>query len=274
MRLEGLRRVPGEIVGVYWDSGVVNDIPALAWFLLSSLVPLALGITALAAVVLGDYAQAQALATRISGVLPSDVHDEIVAVILRTQHESPLLLAGSIGGMVWVSSGAVGVIERCLARLLARPGIGFVLGKVRDLGIAASVTAMTVLMVIVASAGTGLVRRLDPNPTLIRIATPAISLVLTTVLCAGVYRALAGGALRGRAALIGGLLGAVILQGTPTATGYYMRYVAARTPVGLFLMLVGVLATCYLAALGLLLGAAVTARVQLGRRLAAPVGER
>ena len=32
-----------------------RDIPALAWYLLSSLVPLALGLTALAAVALGDY---------------------------------------------------------------------------------------------------------------------------------------------------------------------------------------------------------------------------
>lgn len=42
---------------------------------------------------------------------------------------------------------------------------------------------------------------------------------------------------------------------------------AGRTPVGLFLTLAGVLFTCYLGALGLLLGAAVTARVQVGRPL-------
>jgi uncharacterized BrkB/YihY/UPF0761 family membrane protein len=62
-----------ELVGLYWESGVSADIPALAWYLLSSLVPLALGLTALAAVVLGDYPEAQALATRVSRVLPDDV---------------------------------------------------------------------------------------------------------------------------------------------------------------------------------------------------------
>jgi hypothetical protein len=55
------------------------------------------------------------------------------------------------------------------------------------------------------------------------------------------------------------------LQATPTAAGYYLRYFAGNTPVGLFLMLTGILFTCYVAALGLLLGAAVTARVQLGQ---------
>ncbi len=254
-------------MGLYWDSGVVNEVPALAWFLLSSLVPLALGVTALAALVLGDYAQAQALAVKISNVLPKDVHGEIVSLILRTQHESPLLIAASISGMVWISSGVVGVVERCLGRLLARSGLGFVLGKVRNLALAAVVTVVIVLMVAVASAGTQVVRRIDSNPTLIRVALPAISFVLTVLLCAGVYRVLAGRSLRTRAALTGGLVSAVILQGTPTATGYYMRYVAARTPVGVFLVLTGILVTCYLAALGLLLGAAVTARVQLGRQL-------
>ena len=68
-----LQRFARELVALYWDSGVANDIPALAWFLLSSLVPLALGITALAAVALGDYAKAQALSVRISKVLPKDV---------------------------------------------------------------------------------------------------------------------------------------------------------------------------------------------------------
>ena len=43
-----VRRFARELVGLYWDSGVANDVPALAWFLLSSLVLLT-GVTALAA---------------------------------------------------------------------------------------------------------------------------------------------------------------------------------------------------------------------------------
>lgn len=263
----GLRRLPRELIGLYWDSGIVNDVPALAWFLLSSLVPLALGVTALAAVVLGDYARAQAIATRISKVLPKDVHDQIVALILRTKDESPLLIVGSIAGMVWISSGVVGVIERCLGRVLARSGLGLVLGKLRNLALAAAVTTVIVLMVVVASAGTGLGRRLGLDPTLIRLAIPITSFALTWLLCGAVYRALAGGALRRRAALTGGFVSALVLQVTPTAAGYYLRYAAGRTPVGLFLTLTGILVTCYLAALGLLLGAGVTARIQLGRPL-------
>lgn len=267
MTASRLRRFSRELVGLYWDSGVANDVPALAWFLLSSLVPLALGITALAAVALGDYAKAQALSVRISKVLPEDIRDQIVLLILRTKEQSPLLIAASIIGMVWVSSGAVGVIERCLLRLLTRPGEGVVRGKLRNLGLAAVVTVVIMLMVAVATAGTDLVGRLNVNPTAIRLAVPLISLALTTLLCGAVFRALAGEALRWPAAWTGAAVSALILNITPTAAGYYLRLVAGRTPVELFLMLAGVLFTCYLAAFGLLLGAGVAARAQLGQQL-------
>ena len=72
---------------------------------------------------------------------------------------------------------------------------------------------------------------------------------------------LPGGSLGG-----GGLCAAL----TPTLAGHYLQLVAGRTPVELFLMLAGVLFTCYLVALGLLLGTGVTARVQLGRPLGPP----
>ena len=267
MTASRVRRFARELVGLYWDSGVANDVPALAWFLLSSLVPLALGITALAAVALGDYAKAQALSVRISNVLPKDIRDQLVLLILRTKEQSPLLIAASIIGMVWVSSGAVGVIERCLLRLLARPSQGVVRGKLRNLGLAAVVTVVIMLMVAVATAGTDFVGRLDVDPTAIRLAIPLISLALTTLLCGAVLRALAGEALRWRAAWAGAAVSALILNITPTAAGYYLRLVAGRTPVELFLMLAGVLFTCYLAAFGLLLGTGVAARAQPGRQL-------
>lgn len=262
-----LRRVPRELVGLYWDSGVANDVPALAWFLLSALVPLALGLTALAAIALGDYAKAQALSARISAVLPKDVHDQIVNLILRTKEQSPLLIAGSIIGMVWVSSGVVGVLERCLLRLLGRPSKGVLIGKLRNLGVAAVVAVVIMLMVAVATAGTDFVGRLHINHSTIRLILPLTSLALTTLLVCAVFRALAGTSLRWRAAWAGAAVSALILNITPTAAGYYLRLVAGRTPVELFLMLAGVLITCYLAALGLLLGAGCAARVQLGQRL-------
>ena len=261
------RRALRELVGLYWESGVGDDIPALSWFLLSSLVPLALGLTALASVLLGDYAQAQSVAERVSRVLPSEVHDQIVQLILRTKRDSPLLIAISIVGMLWTCSGAVGVLARCLTRLLAIPGPGIVRGKLRNLGVAGALTTLIVLQVLVGSVGTGLAHKLNVDSLLLRLAVPLISTAIAILVCGGVYWLLAAGNLRNRSALAGGAIAGVILQLTPTAAGYYLRVIAGHTPVKLFLILAGVLITCYLAAFGLLLGAGVAARVQLGRRL-------
>lgn len=267
----GVRRVPravlDEVVGTYWDSGIGDDVPALAWFLVSSLVPLALGVTAIAAIVLGDYTQAQSLTTRIAQVLPKDVHDQIVELILRTKRDSPVLLAISAIVMIWTASGAVGVIARSLGRVLGISGPGIALGKLRNLAVAATLALLVVLMLVVASAGTGLVHRLEVSSLLIRLALPLLSFAITLLICAGAYRALTHGALRWHAAFAGGAVAAFLLQATPTAAGYYLRLVAGNTPVELFLMLAGVLITCYLAAFGLLLGAGIGARVQLGHRL-------
>ena len=265
-----MRRALREVVGLYWESGVGDDVPALAWFLLSSLAPLALGLTALATVALGDYVQAQALADRVAGVLPDDVHDQLVELVLRTRTDSPLLIATAILGMVWTSSGVVGVVDRCLARLLARERGGPLIGKLRNFGIAAVVAVLIVLLVLVATAGTGLVERIGVDATLVRVVVPLLTMVVIAAICATLYRTLAAGAASWRAAVAGGAVSGLLLEVTPTLAGHYLRLVAGRTPVELFLMLAGVLFTCYLVALGLLLGTGVTARVQLGRPLGPP----
>jgi len=66
----------------------------------------------------------------------------------------------------------------------------------------------------------------------------------------------------------------VILLVTPTLAGYYTRWIANNTPVKIFLVLAGVLITCYVVAFGLLLGSGVAARRQLGHRLGAERDER
>lgn len=267
-----VRRALKGFVSLYWESGIGDDVPALSWYLASSLVPLALGLTALATVILGDYSQAQALSRRVSGVLPKDVHDQLVDLIVRTRRDSPLLLAISVIGMMWTCSGAIGVLARVETRLLARPAEGIVMGKLRNLGLALGLAVLVVVMVIAGTAGTGLVERLGLDPLVTRVAVPVAALVLTVLICAGLYRTLAGGALRRRSLVIGGGVGGVLLLVTPTLTGYYLKLFSGRAPVALFLMLVGIFITCYLAALGLLLGAGVTVRVEVGHRLGPAAG--
>ncbi|HWH93371.1 MAG TPA: YihY/virulence factor BrkB family protein [Baekduia sp.] len=255
-----LRRGAAGSVDLYWSSGLCDDVPALCWFLAVALVPLALGMTALASIVLGDYEQAQRTAERAAGVLPRDVSDQLVQLILRTRSDSAWLLAASVAGMVWTCSGAVGVIERVMSRLTQRDRFGPVAGKVRHLGLAAAVVVTIVLMVLAASKVTGLRVRLGLDGAGAQTLVTAGATAASAVVCAGLYRFAPRGRIPWRAALRGALPAAVALQLLPTVVAFYLRLVAGRTPVQVFLVLAGVLFTCYVAALVLLLGAAIAAR--------------
>jgi uncharacterized BrkB/YihY/UPF0761 family membrane protein len=254
------RRAGGEAVDLYWGSGLCDDAPALAWFLVSALVPLALGLTALASIVLGDHAEAQALAERAARLFPEGVSDQLVQVILRTQSDSPLLLAGSIALMVWTSSGAVGVLERSMSRLAGRDRFGLVVGKARHLGMAGGVALVVMLMVLAGSKATGLQARLGVDGAAIGWLLAFAALAATTALCASLYRWCPRGGLPWRAATAGAAPTALALQLVPIAASFYIAWVAGRTPVQVFLVLAGVMFTCYLAAVALLVGAGLAVR--------------
>jgi hypothetical protein len=88
------------------------------------------------------------------------------------------------------------------------------------------------------------------NATLVRVGLPLLLLAVIVLSCASVFRVLGGERVNWHAALAGGAVSGVILLITPTVAG--------------------VLFTCYIVAFGLLRGAGVVARVQLGHRLRAP----
>lgn len=261
MRLRSrVRRTVAEAIELYWGTGLCDDVPALGWFLVSALVPLALGLTALASIVLGDYEEAQAVAERAARLFPEGVGDQLVQLILRTRRDSPLLLAGSIALMVWTSAGAVGVLERCMSRLTGRRRFGILSGKARHLGLAGGVAVVVMLMVLAGSKSTGLQDRLGATGPAGGWLLALVALAATVLLCASLYRFCPRDGIPWRAAAVGALPAAAGLQLVPIAVSYYLTWVAGRTPVRVFLVLAGVLFICYLAALALLVGAGIAIR--------------
>jgi uncharacterized BrkB/YihY/UPF0761 family membrane protein len=252
--------VADRVIELYWGSGVCDDVPALAWFLVVALVPLALGMTALASLALGDAEQAAAVAQRAARILPPDVSDQVVQLILRTRRDSVLVILVSIVAMVWTSAGAVGVIERVMSRLLARPRFGPLAGKLRHLGLAAGLVVVIVLMVLAASKATGLQDRLGLHGGGVRALLVALGLVATAAVCAALYRLCPRDGIPWSAALAGAVPAAVTLQLVPTLAAFYLKAVAGRTPVQVFLVLAGVLVVCNLAALSLLVGSVIAVR--------------
>lgn len=256
-----MRRAIKWIDAFYWGSGLCDDVPALAWYLLAACAPLVLGIAALASIVLGDGARAEQLATRLAAVLPANARDQVVELVFRTRRDSPLLLAIALATMVWAGAGATGVIERVESRLLGATRPGPVARKLRHLGLAAAMVLMVALMSAASTQATNLRGRLGFAIPGWLLSLGSAALICT--FCSLLYRFATARRLTWRAAVRGGLPAAIVLEVTPLAAGYYARAVAGRTPAQVFLVLAGLLFTCFLVAQGLLIGAGLAAGGQL-----------
>ncbi len=95
MKLLPLRRTANRIFSFYWGSGLCDDVPALAWYLVGVTVPLTLGIAAIAALVLGDGAEAEEVATKLAKVLPPSARDQVIEGELPNSEQPATRRAGA-----------------------------------------------------------------------------------------------------------------------------------------------------------------------------------
>jgi len=179
-----MRRALDRVFQFYWGEGIADDVPALAYYLVLSLAPFALGVAA-DALRLDDALTALSVAAQINRYLPEQVHGDVERLVVGTRESSPELLIVAIVAMLWTTSGAIGVIERCLSRMLGGERHHIVLGRIRNMVLGAVVAAG----VILAAIGTSAVNDL---PFLGRSASPGLLLVVTSLgsiaLFATIYR--------------------------------------------------------------------------------------
>ncbi len=168
--------------------------------------------------------------------------------------------------MLWTTSGAIGVIERCLSRMLGGERHHIVLGRLRNMGLGAVVAAGVILAAIATSA-------VNDIPFLDGTASPELLIVATSLgsitLFAAIYRYAPRGRLSWRSALLGGIPAGVGLQIVPSVVTLYVSAVAGFQAVRLFLVLAVVLLAVSLLAMIMLVGAGIAASAERRRRAAA-----
>src|SRR3712207_226363 len=134
-----MRRLLQRAFDFYWGEGIADDVPALTYYLVLSLAPFALGIAAVQALLLNDLLSAIEVSEQLNRFLPEAVHEDVKDLIVGTRSNSPLLLLLAVGAMLWTTSGAIGVIERCESRMLDCPRHNVVVGRIRNMVLGALV---------------------------------------------------------------------------------------------------------------------------------------
>jgi YihY family inner membrane protein len=266
-----MRRTARRIFDFYWGEGIADDVPALTYYLLLSLAPFALGLAAVQALLLKNLLSAIEVADQINRFLPDAVHSDITRLVLGTRSNSPLLLALAVATMLWTTSGAIGVIERCESRMLGAPRHSILTGRIRNLMLGAGVA----VMVAFASAGAPVIGdaadALDLRGSLPSGLLLAVNTVGSIFVFAGIYRLAPRGHLRWRSAAVGAIPAGIAIQAIPALVGLYVGNFVGFAAVRLFLILAIVLLGLYVMATVILVGCGLAVKRELRhlRRLAA-----
>ena len=261
-----MRRLGRRIFDFYWGTGVADDVPALTYYLLLSLGPLALGLAALQALLLKNVLSAIQVADQINRFLPDAVHADITRLVLGTRSNSPLLLALAVAAMLWTMSGAIGVIERCESRMLGTRRHGILTGRLRNVLLGAGVAVMVgaasgAAPVIGDAADTLNLRGNVPGGLLL-----AINTVGSVIVFAAIYRFAPRSRLRWRSAAIGALPAGIAIQAIPALVGLYVGNFVGFAAVRLFLILAIVLLGLNVMATVILVGSGVAVKRELRHR--------
>jgi uncharacterized BrkB/YihY/UPF0761 family membrane protein len=261
-----VRSLPKRAFDFYWGEGIADDVPALTYFLMLSLAPVALGLAALEALLLQNADAAIRVADGLNRFLPDQIHGDIQHLVTGTRDNSPLLLAIALGAMLWTSSGAIGVIERAESRMLDCKRHDVVTGRIRNIALGAAIAIM-----VIAATGAAPVIGDVADALHLRTALPAwLFLILNTVgsivLFAFVYHWAPRSRPRFRACVLGAVPAGIAIQAVPAFVGLYFGATAGFAAVRLFLLLAVILLGLYVIAMVTLIGAGLTVRSELRRR--------
>ncbi|HEV2814057.1 MAG TPA: YhjD/YihY/BrkB family envelope integrity protein [Solirubrobacteraceae bacterium] len=257
-----MRRLPQRVFNFYWGQGIADDVPALTYYLLLSLAPFALGVAALEALLLEDFLSALEVAAQLNRFLPDAVHSDVEGLVESTRDNSPWLLAIAVAAMLWTSSGAIGVIERCESRLLDCERHNVFYGRIRNVAMGALVAVAFAF----AAAGAPVIGDVLRSIALGgNVTTFLLNTLGSIVVFAVIYRYAPRSRMNWSASFVGALPAGFALQAVPWLIGLYFDAAAGFAVERLFLLLAVLLLGLYVMAMLMLLGAGVAVRTE--RRL-------
>jgi YihY family inner membrane protein len=253
---------------------------AVAWSLLTSLVPIVVGLVAISSIFLRDPSAQQTVVDHLSYALqgtlqPSDIRHIVTNSI---QHRGLLALIGIIG-ILWGGSKVGGSFSTVFQPIFEVNGRDFLREKALDLGMIVVFVALMLVIIVSTTAG-ALVTRLFPiapipGGTAFLIGTP-ISLAAAFLLFTVLYMAFPNAQPRFTVRNVwrGALTAAVLFQILSfiwplyTKVGHFSRYSAVIAPM------IVLAAWIYFFSLILMVGAEIVAftAIEQANRAGQPVG--
>ena len=257
-----MRTLGKRLFDFWWGRGIADDVPALAYYLVLSLAPFALGVAALQALLLDDVVSVLQVSTQLNRFLPEELHRDVQQLIVGTRDNSPLLLALAVVAMLWTSSGAIGVIERCESRVMSCRRHDVVTGRLRNMGLGALVAFAFVIGTGSAPVIGQAARVLDLSAILPGSMIVFLNAIGSIAMMAVIYRYAPRARIAWRHAFAGAVPAGLAIQAVPALVGLYFGATAGFAAVRLFLLLAVLLLGLYVMATLMLIGAGIASRAE------------
>ncbi len=256
-------RLGRRVFDFYWGQGIADDVPALTYYLLLSLAPFALGVAAIEALLLKDFLSAIEVAEQLNRFLPDALHGDVKDLVTGARDDSPWLLVVAVAAMLWTSSGAIGVIERCESRILDCTRHNVVTGRIRNMALGALVAVAFVFAAAGAPVIGDALRWLSLGGNGMSLVATAVGSILVFAL---IYRYAPRSRMKWRASVLGAIPAGIALPAIPWLIGLYFDAAAGFAAVRLFLLLAVLLVGLYTMAMVMLVGSGIAVRVELRLR--------
>lgn len=253
---------------------------AVAWTLLTSVVPIVVGLVAISSLFLRDPASQRAVVDHLSGALQGTLQPQDIRQLVTTsiRHRAVLALIGILG-ILWGGSNVGGSFSTVFQPIFEVNGRDFLKEKLLDLGMIFVFVALMLIIVVATTAG-AVIRRLFPTAPIpgerAFLIGAAISLGAALLLFVVLYLVFPNAQPRLTLADVwrGSLVAAVLFQILSfiwplyTRVSHFSRYGAVIAPM------IVLAAWIYFFALILMLGAEIVAfrAIREANRTGQPIG--
>ena len=251
------------------DDDALSRGAAIAFYTATSIAPVLLIATAIAAVAFGQDAARNAITTQLSGLMGDQTAQLLQTAVASASHTSSGTVATIVGlvTLILTASGAFGEMQSALNGIWkAKPtGTTFsrlVKARVISLGLVAALGFLLIVSLVVSAALTAFGNELNAilpfGRAILSTINLIISFVLITILLAAIYKILPDRPLAWRDVILGAVVTAALFTAGKSLIALYIGSSATVSSYGAAGALIALLLWVYYSAQIFLLGAEFT----------------
>jgi membrane protein len=235
MRVLRFGRVWGRLVfrsfGAFIEDDALSRAAAIAFYAATALAPMLFFVVTIAGIVFGEEAANGAVAEQLKGLIGPEASQLVQRAMAAASSNGMVANAAGVVVLLIIASGVFAEIREALNGIWKTESprrwyLSLLIARLEALGLIGALGFLLVTSMVVTAAISGAGRYLDEHfllaPALLYLLNLGASIVLTTIVFAGIYKVLPNKAISWRESLAGGLVTSLLFQVGQFVIGLYL----------------------------------------------------